>query len=668
MASKTYLNNIIKISNEDAVSSDFIGDSHSCILDVDSSLQLKPNFYKLICWYENEYSYACRVLDSIFFSEKQYMQSMSLVSKMTYVRPKIPKKQDVVLQTENNNKEISIECDYTDGVPNILCTTSHNDTFKQKPGQKYRPLFIRKQLSSHNTGTAIPVVAKKRNEVFKIWNDDIEQPKNTIKQNRGAFFRSCMAFSPKEDKDECMKAQERLESVKKEFSKMLDITEDLLKKSYSNKIQIEAVENISKEVLDFEPNNEVKVASVDDTNNNIKRKFCMQQPTNSIFKECGDFKAKVSNDMNEKSKPCNDGSNSMTDFKAVKIKKSDRHANDKTKLLDNQKEKTLATQNVSNETLTPYLINENDNKITPIVVKYDVPNRTIDFEVKVGKSITKLPTQVSKAAESNLPDINETIIRLDDSKTSNKKYEEEEYEIDVIEGGFEPDPPCEMTTCKTQTSLHKPNTEEENPEIYNIKDFTIYLHSKNYNMQIIDEELKKRNIVLVDSDSHFNFSNIRSDQLKIMADIDDRRKSFDCRKQSNVSRIQDIIPEMSRCDSPVNTETTISNGDRKINKQDLYDKLDSASISDSNTSFEIYERKSQIIQITDLTNSLEDLSRLDKICRIIEISDELSDKLFSSLETGDNFRAKDQKWSFKDLCEKIQLDEFCNKVFGKTSA
>lgn len=61
---------------------------------------------------------------------------------------------------------------------------------------------------------------------------------------------------------------------------------------------------------------------------------------------------------------------------------------------------------------------------------------------------------------------------------------------------------------------------------------------------------------------------------------------------------------------------------------------------------------------------MDDLVKLDKICRIMEISDELSDKLFQALPQAEVGGLR-EKWSFKELCEKIKFDEFCEAVFDK---
>ncbi|XP_011500413.1 PREDICTED: glyceraldehyde-3-phosphate dehydrogenase 2-like [Ceratosolen solmsi marchali] len=54
------------VDNE-VVSSDFIGDSHSSIFDARAGIALNDQFVKLIAWYDNEYGYSCRVIDLIKF-------------------------------------------------------------------------------------------------------------------------------------------------------------------------------------------------------------------------------------------------------------------------------------------------------------------------------------------------------------------------------------------------------------------------------------------------------------------------------------------------------------------------------------------------------------------------------------------------------------------------
>lgn len=64
-ASETYMKGILGYSDQDLVSSDFVGDSRSSIFDAKAGIPLSKNFIKLISWYDNEYGYSCRVVDLI---------------------------------------------------------------------------------------------------------------------------------------------------------------------------------------------------------------------------------------------------------------------------------------------------------------------------------------------------------------------------------------------------------------------------------------------------------------------------------------------------------------------------------------------------------------------------------------------------------------------------
>ena len=62
-ASQTYLKGIVGYTEQELVSSDFIGDKHSAIFDQKAGISLNSNFFKLVAWYDNEMGYACRVVD-----------------------------------------------------------------------------------------------------------------------------------------------------------------------------------------------------------------------------------------------------------------------------------------------------------------------------------------------------------------------------------------------------------------------------------------------------------------------------------------------------------------------------------------------------------------------------------------------------------------------------
>jgi len=64
-AAANELKGILAYTEEEVVSSDFIGDHHSSIFDANAGIQLNDNFVKLVSWYDNEFGYSCRVVDLI---------------------------------------------------------------------------------------------------------------------------------------------------------------------------------------------------------------------------------------------------------------------------------------------------------------------------------------------------------------------------------------------------------------------------------------------------------------------------------------------------------------------------------------------------------------------------------------------------------------------------
>uniref|UniRef100_A0A1B6DTB5 Glyceraldehyde 3-phosphate dehydrogenase catalytic domain-containing protein n=3 Tax=Clastoptera arizonana TaxID=38151 RepID=A0A1B6DTB5_9HEMI len=59
------LKGILGYTEDEVVSSDFIGDTHSSIFDAKAGIPLNGKFVKLISWYDNEYGYSSRVIDLI---------------------------------------------------------------------------------------------------------------------------------------------------------------------------------------------------------------------------------------------------------------------------------------------------------------------------------------------------------------------------------------------------------------------------------------------------------------------------------------------------------------------------------------------------------------------------------------------------------------------------
>ncbi len=64
-ASQKEMKGILGYTNELTVSSDFCGNSHTCIFDEKAGIMLNENFVKLVAWYDNEWAYSCKVLDLI---------------------------------------------------------------------------------------------------------------------------------------------------------------------------------------------------------------------------------------------------------------------------------------------------------------------------------------------------------------------------------------------------------------------------------------------------------------------------------------------------------------------------------------------------------------------------------------------------------------------------
>jgi len=56
---------VLAYTDEDVVSTDFIGDPHSSIFDAKAGIALDDNFIKLVSWYDNEWGYSNRVIDLI---------------------------------------------------------------------------------------------------------------------------------------------------------------------------------------------------------------------------------------------------------------------------------------------------------------------------------------------------------------------------------------------------------------------------------------------------------------------------------------------------------------------------------------------------------------------------------------------------------------------------
>lgn len=69
-AAKSKLKGILLASSEDLVSSDIVGDAHSAVVDLKNTKVVDGDLVKVVAWYDNEWAYACRLVDLAFLLKK----------------------------------------------------------------------------------------------------------------------------------------------------------------------------------------------------------------------------------------------------------------------------------------------------------------------------------------------------------------------------------------------------------------------------------------------------------------------------------------------------------------------------------------------------------------------------------------------------------------------
>jgi len=62
-AAEGRMKGVLRLTEEELVSRDIIGDPHSSIVDTPSTLLLNGNVIKLVAWYDNEWGYSARMVD-----------------------------------------------------------------------------------------------------------------------------------------------------------------------------------------------------------------------------------------------------------------------------------------------------------------------------------------------------------------------------------------------------------------------------------------------------------------------------------------------------------------------------------------------------------------------------------------------------------------------------
>lgn len=62
-ASEGDLKGILGYTEDEVVSSDFIGDARTSIFDAKAGISLNDNFVKVVSWYDNEWGYSNKIID-----------------------------------------------------------------------------------------------------------------------------------------------------------------------------------------------------------------------------------------------------------------------------------------------------------------------------------------------------------------------------------------------------------------------------------------------------------------------------------------------------------------------------------------------------------------------------------------------------------------------------
>jgi glyceraldehyde 3-phosphate dehydrogenase len=64
-AAEGELKGVLGYTEDAVVSTDFTSDAHSSIFDATAGIELNSNFFKIVSWYDNEWGYSMRMVDSI---------------------------------------------------------------------------------------------------------------------------------------------------------------------------------------------------------------------------------------------------------------------------------------------------------------------------------------------------------------------------------------------------------------------------------------------------------------------------------------------------------------------------------------------------------------------------------------------------------------------------
>ena len=67
-ASENELKGILGYTEDDVVSQDFVSETRTSVFDAGAGVELNPNFFKIISWYDNEFGYSAKIVDLIEYA------------------------------------------------------------------------------------------------------------------------------------------------------------------------------------------------------------------------------------------------------------------------------------------------------------------------------------------------------------------------------------------------------------------------------------------------------------------------------------------------------------------------------------------------------------------------------------------------------------------------
>ena len=102
----TDMKNIVDVCDQPLVSSDFVGNPHTCIFDEKAGIMISPKFVKLVAWYDNEYGYSSKLLDLIAtMYKKDHAHEKKGTAKEKVAKKSIKKEEKV--EKKNCKKPVS---------------------------------------------------------------------------------------------------------------------------------------------------------------------------------------------------------------------------------------------------------------------------------------------------------------------------------------------------------------------------------------------------------------------------------------------------------------------------------------------------------------------------------------------------------------------------------